>query len=125
MRCAIRVVERVSLVVAVHDAVHPHRSEHAQFGLCGVGDPALKRDAAEPADVVGVEVREQHGLDLVWTELHPVEGFRGLLAGVDHVDLLVNNHSRAWVSPLLVRNRRTRTADCDVQAVRERRYWVG
>ena len=122
---AVAGVQRVRLVVARHHALHAGRPEHPHRRRGPGGGPALDGQAAQPADVVGVEVGQQHGLDVLGPDLHAVERLGGPLAGVDDEHAPSGDDRHGGVAALWIRKRRPGPDDRRVEAVGEIRHRIG
>lgn len=121
---AIAAVEREGLVVTGNDPLHSGRADHPHLARRPLGDPALNGEAAETADVVRVEVSEQHGFDPTGLDPHPVERLGCPLAGIDDEHPPAGDHGHTRIAPLGVGQWRSGAADRGMQPVRHLRHGI-
>ncbi len=80
-------------------------------------EPALGRDLAEIADMVGMEMGEEHGVDLGRRHVERGELGPGARPGIDDHHLAAGDHRGAGVGAGEIRHRRAGAADEDMQRV--------
>ena len=77
----------------------------------------LQRQIAEPVDVVGVEVGEEHRFDVCGRKAHERKCLGRALARIEHKEAMPGDHSQARTGALTVGQGRASAAEGSAQAI--------
>src|ERR1051325_10646501 len=82
VRCAVAGIECIGFVETGHDPFDSRRSEYGK-GFSSSGHPGLQTEFSELSDVIGVEVRDEDGVDTLKRHMPQEKVSRGVETRVD------------------------------------------
>src|SRR6185437_9704848 len=111
---AISVVDGIGLVEARDHALDARRPIDLERHLAA-GDPGLQPDLGQPADMIGVQMGDQHAVDPVERHFPELQVARGIHAGIDEIEMRARGDHGAGTGAADIGKRRPRSDQQDRQ----------
>jgi hypothetical protein len=116
---AVNGVLSVRPIEAVDDLLDTGRTVDRRGGVGAAAGPTLQHHLSQSVDVIGMKVGQKDRIDVPLGYAHHAERARGSGPAVDDVELVAGDHRHTRAGALRIGQRRTGSAENDVQAIRK------